>query len=122
MGNYVNDSDHAVLDAQWHQAFGALRAAGLGADADHPIAATYRAASDAINHANRSRDYAIVTGAGLFNQAQDSLSDQLRRVIVLANEAGEYDAADWLARALDVYEFGPQRTVSEQHTQRRADG
>lgn len=58
----VSNSDHAVLDAQWHQAFHALRAAGLEAEADHPIAATYRAASDAVNHANRSRDYAIFTG------------------------------------------------------------
>lgn len=58
----VNDSDHAVLDAAWHQAFDALRAAGLKADADHPIAARYRAASLAVNHANRSRDFAIATG------------------------------------------------------------
>jgi len=58
----VNDADHAVLDAEWHKAFDALRAAGLEADADDPIAAHYRAASDAVNHANRSRDFAIATG------------------------------------------------------------
>ena len=58
----TNDADHAVLDAAWHEAFDALRAAGLEADADHPVAATYRAASDAVNHANRSRDFAIATG------------------------------------------------------------
>lgn len=58
----VSDADHAVLDAQWHQAFNALRAAGLEHDADHPIAAQYREASDAVNHANRSRDFHIATG------------------------------------------------------------
>jgi hypothetical protein len=54
----VNDADHAVLDADWRKAFDALRAAGLEADADDPIAARYRGASDAVNHANRSRDVA----------------------------------------------------------------
>lgn len=58
----TNDNDHAALDAEWHQAFDALRAAGLDADADDPTAARYRTASDAVNHANRSRDYAIATG------------------------------------------------------------
>jgi hypothetical protein len=58
----VNDADHAVLDTVWHQAFDALKAAGLEADADAPIAAQYRAASAAVNHANRSRDFAIATG------------------------------------------------------------
>lgn len=58
----TNDADHAVLDAAWHRAFDALRAAGLEADADEPLAAEYRAASDAVNHANRSRDFAIFTG------------------------------------------------------------
>lgn len=58
----VNDADHAVLDAKWRQSFDALNAAGLEADADHPIAADYRAASDAVNHANRSRDFSIMTG------------------------------------------------------------
>lgn len=51
----------ARLDAEWHCAFDALRAAGLEADADHPIAAAYRAASDAVNHANRARDFKIAT-------------------------------------------------------------
>ena len=58
----VSDADHAVLDAEWHTSFDALRGAGLEADADHPIAARYRDASNAVNHANRSRDYAIATG------------------------------------------------------------
>jgi hypothetical protein len=58
----VNDADHAVLDAEWREAFDALRAAGLEADAEDPTAARYRAASDAVNHANRSRDFAIATG------------------------------------------------------------
>lgn len=53
---------HAHLDAEWHRAFDALRVAGLEANADHPIAAAYRAASDAVNHANRSRDFDIATG------------------------------------------------------------
>lgn len=57
----VSDADHAVLDAAWHKAFDALRAAGLEADADDPIATHYRAASDAVNHANRSRDFSIAT-------------------------------------------------------------
>ena len=58
----VNDADHAVLDSEWRKSFDDLRAAGLEADADHPVAARYRAASDAVNHANRSRDHAIATG------------------------------------------------------------
>lgn len=58
----VSDEDHAVLDADWHRSFDALRAAGLEADADHPIAAQYRSASNAVNHANRSRDFHIATG------------------------------------------------------------
>lgn len=58
----VGDAEHAVLDAAWHEAFDALRAAGLEANADHPIAARYRAASNAVNHANRSRDFFIATG------------------------------------------------------------
>jgi len=58
----VNDKEHAVLDAAWHEAFDALNAAGLEADAKDSIAARYRAASDAVNHANRSRDFAIFTG------------------------------------------------------------
>lgn len=41
------------LSAEWDEVFAALRAAGLEADADHPIAARYRTASDAVNHANR---------------------------------------------------------------------
>ncbi len=57
----MSDADHAVLDAAWHAAFAALRAAGLESDADHPVAASYRAASDAVNHANRSRDFYIAT-------------------------------------------------------------
>jgi hypothetical protein len=58
----VNDADHAVLDAAWNEAFAALRAAGLESDTDDPIAATYRAATKAVNHANRSRDFYIATG------------------------------------------------------------
>ena len=58
----VNDADHAVLDAEWHKSFDALRAAGLEAHADHPIAAHYRDASDAVNHANRSRDFDVFHG------------------------------------------------------------
>jgi hypothetical protein len=53
---------HAALDAEWREAFDALRAAGLASDADDPTAARYRAASAAVNHSNRSRDFAIATG------------------------------------------------------------
>ena len=53
---------HAELEDDWKQAFAALCAAGLEADADDPIAARYRAASDAVNHSNRRRDWAIATG------------------------------------------------------------
>ena len=56
----VTDTDYAVLDAEWQESFDALRAAGLEADADDPIAARYRDASDAVNHAARSRDFAIL--------------------------------------------------------------
>lgn len=62
MAEMVTDAAHAVLDEEWREAFGALRAAGLESDADHPVAARYRAASNAVNHANRSRDFAIATG------------------------------------------------------------
>lgn len=58
----VSDADHAVLDAAWHKSFADLKAAGVAHDADHPVAAAYRAASNAVNHANRSRDYGIATG------------------------------------------------------------
>lgn len=58
----VNDADHAMLDAAWHRAFDALRAAGVEYDDDHPVAVEYRSASGAVNHANRSRDFAIATG------------------------------------------------------------
>lgn len=58
----VRDTEWAALDAAWRQAFAALTAAGLEHDADHPTAARYRAASNAVNHANRSRDFAIFTG------------------------------------------------------------
>ena len=57
----TSDDDHAGLDAAWHVAFDALRAAGLEADAPAAIAAKYRAASNALNHANRSRDFSIAT-------------------------------------------------------------
>lgn len=53
------DAEWRILDAEWHLSFDALRAAGLESDADHPIAARYRAASDVVNRANRSRDFAI---------------------------------------------------------------
>ena len=58
----IKDAEHALLDATWQRAFGALTAAGVESDADHPVAAGYRAASLAVNHANRSRDFAIATG------------------------------------------------------------
>lgn len=58
----VPDEIHAKLDAEWHEAFDALRSAGLEHDADHPIAVRYRAASAAVNHANRSRDFSIAVG------------------------------------------------------------
>lgn len=48
--------DHAALDAEWHQAFDALRATGVEYDADDPIAARYRTASTALNHSNRRRE------------------------------------------------------------------
>lgn len=60
------DARHAVLDAAWHEAFDALRAAGLEADADDPIAAAFREASNAVNHANRSRDYSIISGENCY--------------------------------------------------------
>lgn len=61
-GPMVNDADLAPLQAEWQRSFDALRQAGLEADADHPIAAAYRAASNAVNHAHRSRDFNIATG------------------------------------------------------------
>lgn len=43
----------AALSIAWDKAFAALKAAGLEAVDDDPIAATYRDASVAVNHANR---------------------------------------------------------------------
>jgi hypothetical protein len=55
-------ASHAKLEADWQKSFKALKKAGLESGADHPIAAAYRSASNAVNHSNRSRDYAIATG------------------------------------------------------------
>lgn len=52
----MTDADVTRLNAEWDRAFAALRAAGLEADADDPVAAHYRAASDAVNHANRHHE------------------------------------------------------------------
>lgn len=52
----MTDADVTRLSAEWDRAFAALRAAGLEADADDPVAAHYRAASDAVNHANRHHE------------------------------------------------------------------
>jgi hypothetical protein len=49
------------LDTEWAEAFAALREAGMEHDADHPAAARYRSASNAINHANRKQDFATAT-------------------------------------------------------------
>lgn len=54
----ANDPVQTALKAEWQEAFDALRAAGLESDADDPIAARYRAASSAVNHANRKRELA----------------------------------------------------------------
>jgi hypothetical protein len=51
---------HEELKAEWQAAFDALRAAGLEADADDPIAARYRATSDAVNHSHRKREGAAI--------------------------------------------------------------
>lgn len=58
----VRDHELAPLEAEWQAAFEALKAAGLEHDADHPIAQRYRDASNAVNYAHRSRDFAIMTG------------------------------------------------------------
>lgn len=50
------------LSDEWDKAFADLKAAGVSHDADHPAAAKYRAASDAVNHVNRKLDYYISTG------------------------------------------------------------
>lgn len=55
----MDDRRPEELGAEWREAFDALKAAGLEHDADHPIAARYRAASDAVNHENRARDFGI---------------------------------------------------------------
>ena len=61
----VGNVEHAKLSATFDKSFAALKAAGLEHDADHPIAAEYRRASNAVNHANRSRDFSIATGRTL---------------------------------------------------------
>lgn len=50
------------LSAKFQKAFADLKAAGVEHDADHPAAAAYRAASDAVNHVNRKLDYYVGTG------------------------------------------------------------
>lgn len=55
---YVDADFELPEETEWQQAFDVLRSAGLEADADNPIAIRYRAASDAVNHANRSREFA----------------------------------------------------------------
>lgn len=52
----IANAEARQLKAEWDEAYDALRAAGLEADADHPIAARYRAASAAVNHAKRKRE------------------------------------------------------------------
>lgn len=42
-------------------------------------------------------------------QAQDALAFQMARVLQLANQHGEYDAADWIARAY----WGENMTADE---------
>lgn len=44
------------LEVEWQEAFSELKAAGVEHDADHPAAARYRDASNALNHANRKRE------------------------------------------------------------------
>jgi hypothetical protein len=61
-----------LINERWQRAFDALRAAGLEANADHPIAVAYRAASDAVNHANRSRDFNIATGMEVVGHSMSS--------------------------------------------------
>lgn len=46
-------------------------------------------------------DARIVARAGVVPQSQESLVDQLRDLISLANRFGLYDAADYLRRDLD---------------------
>jgi hypothetical protein len=58
----ASGKSHEELDADFDKAFADLKDAGLEHDADHPIAERYRAASDAVNHSNRKRDYGIATG------------------------------------------------------------
>jgi len=52
-------ADAERLGAEWDVAFAALRQAGLEADSGDPIAVRYRAASDAVNHANRKLDFLL---------------------------------------------------------------
>lgn len=43
-------------EVEFRAALDALRAAGIEHDADHPVAARYRVASDAVNHYHRKRE------------------------------------------------------------------
>jgi hypothetical protein len=52
-----------ALKPEWQESFDALRAAGMEHDADDPIAARYRAASDALNHALRKTDWEVATAS-----------------------------------------------------------
>lgn len=52
-----------ALKPEWQESFDALRAAGMEHDADDPIAARYRAASDALNHALRKTDGEVATAS-----------------------------------------------------------
>lgn len=63
LGARVTDArERERLKDEFHYALSALRAAGVEHDADHPVAAQYRAASDAVNHANRKADFDIMSG------------------------------------------------------------
>jgi hypothetical protein len=87
---YYADDEIRALTAEFDSAFAALRRAGLEANADDLIAKRYRDASDAVNHANRKRDFFIST-----NQPYVTLSDtdraRLDAAMVVGNASALYE-------------------------------
>lgn len=107
---------HAELDAEWHKAFDALRAAGLESDADDPIAARYRAAGNAVNHANRRReriasDPEPIPPSMIVERVE--WIESLRLVAQVAADADDHEQADMLNEMADFLTAAPIAYICE---------
>jgi hypothetical protein len=103
-----------ALQAEWEQAFTALREAAVLHTADHPIAERYRRASDALNHANRrseSQRFATVSKVTILITSDENtpLGATLHRT--------EYEAYEALAEYLRANPVSYQDPLSDEATQ-----